>query len=233
MQSFRQMREEFPRTFLVGLTGLVVGFGLVVVFTLPIDKTGVALAAGCLFALSALITGGFLGFLFGIPRTNTAEGVAATGAPSIMVRPNTNLEQISDWLTKILVGVTLTQLPTIGEALGRLIDTLGVALGDQVYSPVFAGAILVYFSVFGFIAGWLLTSLRLPRAIQEAGSPAVKLLEAAQLSAAGHTEQAKAKAEEAVQALAETPATSADTSTPTTPSRPPAPPPTATTPPSR
>lgn len=50
-----------------------------------------------------------MGFVFGIPRINTTDAVVI-GRPPRLVRPNSNLEQISDWLTKILVGVSLTQL---------------------------------------------------------------------------------------------------------------------------
>jgi hypothetical protein len=65
------------------------------------------------------------GFLFGIPKVlQTASKTAGsdlkeTGSPnvsstgsgkSLLLKVNTNLEEISDWLTKILVGATLTQL---------------------------------------------------------------------------------------------------------------------------
>src|SRR6266508_6277591 len=68
------------------------------------------LAVAALVAGGAFVAGGLLGFLFGIPRSlagpeGSVDGAAAGGA----YRPNTNLEQISDWLTKILVGVGLVQ----------------------------------------------------------------------------------------------------------------------------
>jgi predicted secreted protein len=59
-----------------------------------------------------LLIGGLLGFLFGIPRTLQQEASQAT-EQNRKDRPqetnyavNTNLDQISDWLTKILVGVS-------------------------------------------------------------------------------------------------------------------------------
>lgn len=202
MQTFRNVTGKFPTgAFTIGIVGLALGLALIIVLTLPIDKTGIALAAGCLFGLAALVSGGLLGFVFGIPRTNTSESPSPPGGQVRLVRQNTNLEQISDWLTKILVGVTLTQLPSIGAAAGRLIDSLARALGDASYSPAVAGAILVYFSVFGFLAGWLLTSLLLPRAIAEAGGPTALLAEATQLSAEGKREEAKLKAQQAAAAL--------------------------------
>src|SRR5215212_11890898 len=72
-------------------------------------------AIGILVSGASAAFGGLLGFLFGIPRTLQQEGsswsaVGSDGdsndekrSPDTDYRPNTNLEQISDWLTKILV----------------------------------------------------------------------------------------------------------------------------------
>jgi hypothetical protein len=77
-----------------------------------------------LLAGASTFVGGLLGFLFGIPRTLQQEGAnapveanaaAASGsaASRIEYRINTNLEQISDWLTKDsgLVAFTLALVP--------------------------------------------------------------------------------------------------------------------------
>ena len=67
-----------------------------------------ALGVGLGVAAAATAVGAFLGFLFGIPRT--LQGNTTPGPDEIAdYRPNTNLEQISDWLTKILVGVGLVK----------------------------------------------------------------------------------------------------------------------------
>jgi len=71
-----------------------------------------------LMSLTAAITGGFLGFLFGIPRSLQKNEVATavTADKPRKSRPfsnNTNLEEISDWLTKIIVGVGLIELKRI------------------------------------------------------------------------------------------------------------------------
>src|SRR5216684_1230684 len=76
-------------------------------------------AIGLLIAGAALAAGVLIGFLFGIPRTQQKEGQKSD--PTIGSQPgvadgygvNTNLEQISDWLTKIIVGVGLVQLTVI------------------------------------------------------------------------------------------------------------------------
>ncbi len=93
-------------------------------------------SVGVLLAGASALVGGALGFLFGIPRTLQQEGGspsaeanpegAEAGGPThrIDYRVNTNLEQISDWLTKILVGVSLTQISEIRDGLVvRFINT--------------------------------------------------------------------------------------------------------------
>jgi hypothetical protein len=145
-----------------------------------------ALVLGLLFAsfgardhwLSALLWGGAcsavgwaIGFLFGIPRTlagdaktsttpadNAAQqgqGAEATGKTT---GTNTNLEQISDWLTKIIVGVTLVQIKPVLANLDAAAKLIAASLGgDQLKS--FAFALMVYFAVTGFLGSYLLTRL--------------------------------------------------------------------------
>lgn len=60
-----------------------------------------------LVGIAAWLAGGVLGFLFGVPRFQSSPGGGAAGLASSFI-PNTNLEQVSDWLTKIIIGATLT-----------------------------------------------------------------------------------------------------------------------------
>src|SRR5262245_47375529 len=124
-----------------------------------------------LLAGSSAFVGGTLGFLFGIPRTLQQEGgspatdagvtTADPGAAGrrIDYRVNTNLEQISDWLTKILVGVGLTQIPAIRDGVVSITAFAARGLGPQSQSQVFAFALLSYFAVLGFLFGYLWTRL--------------------------------------------------------------------------
>jgi hypothetical protein len=169
--------ESFEsRIFLLVLGGIIVMLVYAMQFP-PLE--GVAVFSVCVMvAGAALMTGGLLGFLFGIPRTvqnenwsdissNQFATPSAANDVSRTYRPNTNLEQISDWLTKILVGVGLTQIPQLREELSRLINYLTPGLGGLDSSPGFAFAILVYFSICGFLIGYLITRLRLSTALRE------------------------------------------------------------------
>jgi len=131
---------------------------------------GVALVVAC----SSLLIGGLLGFLFGIPRTLQQEASQATQQnrkdqpQETNYAVNTNLEQISDWLTKILVGVGLTQVSTLPAALREYADFVGTGLGNFLNSGVFSIALLLFFLINGFLISYLWTRLHLAGALRQA-----------------------------------------------------------------
>jgi len=127
---------------------------------------------GIVVAGAALLIGGVLGLLFGIPRSVTAEHPSAPkaagseseggaaqksqeGTELTSYLPNTHLEQIADWLTKILVGVGLAEISSITLLGDYLKSGLG---GDR----IFAVSLSVYFVLCGFLIGFLWTRLYLP-----------------------------------------------------------------------
>jgi hypothetical protein len=95
-----------------------------------------ACATALVMGSSAFLVGGFTGFLFGIPRTITAPGPnPSTGVTQF--QGNTNLEQVSDWLTKIIVGVGLVQIGRIIPALSKFTESMKAPLGGQASSGAF------------------------------------------------------------------------------------------------
>jgi hypothetical protein len=107
--------------------------------------------------------------LFGIPRAQTTSGEEAQGETGKQSRyvENTNLEQISDWLTKIIVGVTLVQFNDIVSAISAFSDKIAVAFLPGIASHAgpalgnFAFAILLFFAILGFMYSYLWTRLYL------------------------------------------------------------------------
>ncbi len=152
------------------------GFGLfgMLFFSLSAAKPLVASIFGnsLLIAGGALFIGGLLGFLFGIPRTSQADPSAdsSNGAArnTISYKVNTNLEQISDWLTKILVGVGLTQLAKIPEHVDKLARSLAPALGANPSSGVYGISLIVFFISTGFLFGYMVTRIYITRIFQAA-----------------------------------------------------------------
>jgi hypothetical protein len=137
------------------------------------------ISIGLLAAGACLVVGGLLGFLFGIPHTLQGSGSQAPTSGNgseerketgdrTSYRANTNLEQISDWLTKILVGLGLTQIGAISDSLQSLVSNLSKGLGNADTSLTFAAALLVFYVTSGFLLGFLWTRLNLASAMREA-----------------------------------------------------------------
>jgi hypothetical protein len=126
------------------------------------------LALAVLIAGGAWVAGGLLGFLFGIPRSLAEQPRGGADEAGASYGANTNLEQISDWLTKILVGVGLVQFTAFAAKFGDLVNFLGPALGGGQEGEAFAGAVLVLFSIGGFLSFYLFTRIYLPRAFAQA-----------------------------------------------------------------
>lgn len=172
----------------------VLGVGLVAIGLYAAFQPGFAafaatLTISLLLATACVLVGGLVGFLFGIPRSlqqpdrDRAEpdgpegqnGIDGGGVGSAY-RANTNLEQISDWLSKILVGVGLTQLGEIRTGLVSLAGFFGPALGDTPASGPFAVVVTATFLTCGFLAGYLWTRLYLATAFSRADREARSVL---------------------------------------------------------
>lgn len=158
-------------------------------------------ATSSAIAVAALATGSLLGFLFGIPRVlaDPSVGDGAQGR-SNRYNPNTNLEQVSDWLTKILLGASLVSLTQIAASMGRLFDRIGNTLGGG-DATVFAGGLVIYAGIVGFCMGWLWARIVLTTIMVRADRANARLDEA---EAADDPVEAEALRAEAFR-LAETP----------------------------
>ncbi|MCG6494970.1 hypothetical protein [Kitasatospora sp. A2-31] len=148
--------------------GVLLGVGVLglLLFSLGRERAWQALGGGLVVAGASMVLGGALGFLFGVPRVRAGGGPGGEAHGSYA--PNTNLEQVSDWLTKVLLGVGLTQLGSLGERMHQLGSALAPALGGEEGAVPFAAALVLYFLVLGFLAGWLVTRLALPRVLSDA-----------------------------------------------------------------
>lgn len=109
-------------------------------------------------AVAAAMSGGLLGLLFGLPA---ARHAVPDGANAQNYIENTSLEQIADWLTKIIVGLTLTQFTLWAEHF----DNLSAALTHDLLCPtspascgsVPGGSLIAAYSLMGFGMAFLWT----------------------------------------------------------------------------
>jgi hypothetical protein len=115
-----------------------------------------------LVASAAWIAGGLLGFIFGIPRVlSTDRPESSLAEAHSLYRSNSNLEQISDWLTKIIVGVSLVEFRTLVDETGNLVDFLAPALGGAPSAKSFALGVLITFAFSGFVVLYIFTRVYL------------------------------------------------------------------------
>lgn len=145
-------------------------------------------AQAVFWSSASLLAGWAVGFLFGIPRVlqqdfvrpaakpaNAAEQAKGTQTDSAAVdtvayrqQVNTNLEQISDWLTKIIVGVGLIELRNLPGALTRLSSFMSQGATNGAQVQVLAVSIIICFSILGFLGGYLTTRIYLAGAFERA-----------------------------------------------------------------
>lgn len=173
------------------LMGGLIAAGALVAFWSGATDLGAAGLRPALMMLAlegaATIVGGFVGFLFGLPRFDYAarEAAAATAAapaaraagPSagagavaatqatagktpVRYRPNANLDEIADWLTKIIVGIGLTQLLNIGPNLRNMAAYIVKECGTGCPSQPLVASVIVFATVAGLLFGYLWTRLR-------------------------------------------------------------------------
>ena len=117
-----------------------------------------------LLAAGAASVGVLLGFLFGMPRgpadINATSSSGENAAADLTYRPSNNLEQISDWLTKILIGVGLVEL---GEMRAMLSDIGHAVAASVIGAPAATNAVsqvvVVTFLVLGFLVSFLWTRI--------------------------------------------------------------------------
>ncbi|MFS8096910.1 hypothetical protein LFM09_07175 [Lentzea alba] len=119
-----------------------------------------AKSAGQQFGLSILVVfaagavGATLGFLFGVPKSVPVTRNGETRVETYV--PNSNLEQVSDWLTKILVGVGLLEFRQLLDAFQSLGTRTGGLFGDHAGSPGAGAAYGMTLIIVGSLTGFLL-----------------------------------------------------------------------------
>lgn len=170
----RRRLDDLKKTAWALLCATIVGLAFVALrYCVVLVTNGWRSATGTVFialmwALAWFVAGFLFGFLFGIPKvpqngkTDAHPGESTDeNAPQevpYQLRVNTNLEEISDWLTKMLVGATLTQLVKVPSKINDAARFMAEGAGG-IGSQTFAASILVYFSSLGFFAGYVLTRM--------------------------------------------------------------------------
>ena len=129
-----------------------------------------------------LVIGALIGFIFSVPKIISENSPIPTGdklnliaAQKKRVEENTNLTQISDWLTKILIGAGLVQLKEapgfvlhVAKVMAQGVRLVPVEMNIIDSAAIMCAAIILFFLTWGFISGYLVMKLVLTE--QFAGS---------------------------------------------------------------
>lgn len=118
-----------------------------------------ALATASMWMIMCLAAGGLVGFLFAVPKINEKA------ANSDLLMPNKNIEAMSDWLTKIIVGLGLLNFREIIASITQVsVDLSRVLQVDK----NFVFAMIIYFWIAGFLEGYLITRMFIQRYFEAA-----------------------------------------------------------------
>ena len=100
----------------------------------------------------------------------TSSNTLFLGTPTPM-EINSNLVEVSDWLTKIIVGVGLIELKSLPGSARSMAAFIAPSLAtDTPTAMAVVGGIMLFFSVHGFLIGYLLTRIYLSIMIKRADS---------------------------------------------------------------
>jgi hypothetical protein len=188
LEFFERIQEDSAarsRTLLAALTLLatciVAICALLIAFTPPTSSSKIAnpisadgpavFAILSLVSLASAIAGGFFGFLFGMPRgfSRAAKSDEASensnnddSSQTSDDWANNNLIEVSDWITKIVIGLTLVNLNELRTMLGSWGYSIGRATGLPPTSGQVIGVTLLLSGFcYGFVGIYILTRTRL------------------------------------------------------------------------
>ena len=140
------------------------------------DQPLLVIGVGLLLIGASALVGGSMGFLFGVPRSNDPTEIDDPNDSAAeekqgteeLHRPNNSLEHVTDWLTKIIVGVGLVQIKEIIGLLDSIGTELGPTFAEGIAGKAIVIAIIVHYVLIGFLQGYLMSYLWLPRAFKVA-----------------------------------------------------------------
>lgn len=142
------VKEAETSVLLTLYMGLFLGMIPVIGFPVIIPEMGgKILFIGITLGIAAFISSFFVGSLFGMPKRNNKKGTYNSF--------NNSLVEISDWLSKIIVGLVLINLKEIPFYIFALVEYIRVAsnYAGQLLN-VYTIGIIIYFGFLGLFIGY-------------------------------------------------------------------------------
>lgn len=159
------------------LVAITVGIVLVTAHQV-FNKNGFLLPI--IWAFGFLMVGGLFGFLYGMPRVLFADEAnnSPTKETSTVNKGKTqkrsyqvssHLERILEWLTTLIVGLTLVQWEKVVSGFNSIARFISEGINAEfpTLNQSFAASIMVYFPLVGFLGAYLITRVYLSRVFEE------------------------------------------------------------------
>jgi len=112
---------------------------------------------------AAFFAGTIGGFLFGVPKSISNPTMTPSPPITNRYKINTNLEEISDWLTKIILGLGLVHI----ENVIRFVDSLGNEAAKAIGQAQGAKLIAISAMAYGFVCGFIVIYIGTRTALRE------------------------------------------------------------------
>jgi len=138
-KSSNAVQDEILAVIGVGTFFFLVGLLFAIFYSFSLGEDSAWTIFGSVMAISGAssLIGSLIGLIFGVPKApdvpennHDANGSVKQYQPN-KYQPNNNFELISDWLTKIIVGVGLIEIKELPDAIYDLSLTLKPVLGNQ------------------------------------------------------------------------------------------------------
>lgn len=145
----QNIEKEAETSVLLSLyMGLFLGMIPVIGFPITIPEMGSKiLFIGIILSIASLVSFYFIGTLFGMPKRNNKKNNDYS--------LNNGLVEIADWLTKIIIGLTLVNLKEIPDYLISLGEYVKVASKyDDELVNIYSIGIVIYFGFLGLYVGY-------------------------------------------------------------------------------
>lgn len=167
-------KEGLSSRFLLILICLVISlficFCIIALYSYSVSSNSCGVFATLfMVASSSYAVGNILGFLFGIPKTVQSQTDSASIKKDTTYQVNTSLEQISDWLTKMIIGAGLVEMKDIVRVLEDISANIASDIGNTKSQSIIIASIIC-FMILGFFVTYLSTRLYIANALAAANA---------------------------------------------------------------
>lgn len=137
-------RAEDKQFFVSFYFVLLVSFVSIFLFAWRSEHWFTIIASAIIVSVASFLTGSLLGFIFGFPHNENEQ-------------QNQSFKDISDWLTKIIIGLGLVELKTLYRLFNINIVALSNSLELGVDLSLLFGALIITYSITGFLLSYCVT----------------------------------------------------------------------------